>query len=289
MSIRKLPILTNFNLPGDFEPGIMPDSLAKWSPDLELANAKASAEDETVIEIYDVIGADSYFGGGISSRQVAAQLRGAKNVTVNINSPGGSFVEGVAIYNMLVAHPGRVTVNILGWAASAASIVAEAGDVVRMAPTSFFLIHNVQAGVDGDRHDMMETAKLLEDADTALANLYVARTGLGATKIHGFLDAETTFSSADAIKYGFADELIAAGDVVTNARLSNQAQTVRADRMVDAAIQKMFPSLSRSDRLSVKNAFRDGKPGATITPTRDAGLSDIAAQIREMTAEITKS
>lgn len=286
MSLRKLPLLTNFNVPGDFDPGIMPDSLAKWTPDLALANAAAAAEDETVIEIYDVIGADMFFGGGISSRQVAAQLRGAKNVTVNINSPGGSFVEGVAIYNMLVAHPGRVTANVLGWAASAASIVAEAGDIVRMAPTSFFLIHNVQAGVDGDRHDLIETAKMLEDADRALAELYVARTGQTAAKVHGWLDAETTFSSADAIKYGFADELIAKGDVVTNASLTNQAQTVRADRMIDAAVQKMFPGLSRSDRLEVKNAFREGKPGATISPKRDAGLSDIAAEIRSMTARI---
>lgn len=284
MSLRKLPLLTNFNLPNDFEPGIMPDSLAKWAPDLELKNAAPG--DETVIEIYDVIGAESFFGGGISSRQVANQLRGAGSVTVNINSPGGSFVEGVAIYNMLMAHPGRVTVNVLGWAASAASIIAEAGDMVRMAPTSFFLIHNVQAGVEGDRHDLIETAKMLEDADQALAALYVARTGLSASKIHGFLDAETTFSSAEAIKNGFADELIAAGDVITNAGLKNQAQTVRADRMVDAAVQKMFPGLSRSDRLEVKNAFREGKPGATISPKRDAGLSDIASEIRAMTAQL---
>lgn len=278
MTIRKMPKIENFELPEGFEVGIVPGNLQKWKPELDVTNLQ---QDSTVIEIYDVIGADPFFGG-ISSRYVSAQLRDAKDVTVNINSPGGSFVEGNAIYNMLVQHPGKVTVNVIGWAASAASIIAMAGDEIRVSPSGFMMIHNGQAGVEGDRHELVAVANLLEKIDEALVGIYVERTGLGKRVIADFLDQETTFTAKEAVDKGFADKILDPGMVATNSRVKNEIQTVRVDRMIEAALQSAFPTLSRTDRLELKNAYREGKPGAALHTTRDAGLGDAVDDLRRL-------
>lgn len=283
MSLRKLPRIENFELPSNFETGIPSAALAKWCPDLDVANLAGS--EETVIEIFDVIGGDEFFGG-INARYVNAVLRGAKDVVVNINSPGGSFMEGNAIYNLLLAHQGKVTVNVIGWAASAASIVAMAGDVINIAPSGFMMIHNGQVSADGDRHDLANIITLLEKIDDALAGIYVARTGQGKRKIVDMLDTETSMDAKSAVELGFADTILDPAKVTTNAKVKNQAEGVRADRVMEVALARQFPNLSRSDRLDLKNAIREGKPGAVITPTRDAGFGDVAADIRKLAASI---
>jgi ATP-dependent Clp protease protease subunit len=286
MSIRKLPRIENFELPSNFETGIPSAALATWCPDVDVANLSTSTD--TVIEIFDVIGGDDFFGG-ITARYINAVLRGAGDVVVNINSPGGSFMEGNAIYNLLLAHPGKVTVNVIGWAASAASIVAMAGDVINIAPSGFMMIHNGQVSADGDRHDLANIIALLEKIDDALAGIYVARTGQTKAKIATMLDDETSMGAADAVKLGFADKLLDPANLVTNAKVKNQAEGIRADRLMEVALSRQFPNLSRSDRLDLKNAIREGKPGAVITPTRDAGFGDVAADIRKLAASIGTS
>jgi ATP-dependent Clp protease protease subunit len=287
MTIKKLPKIENFEVPESFERGIPHAALTAWAPGLDVANL--AGDGETVIEIYDVIGGDSFFGG-VNSRYVANVLRGAKDVVVNINSPGGSFMEGNAIYNLLQAHPGKVTINVIGWAASAASIIMMAGDVRNIAPSAFVMIHNGQAGVEGDRHDLAEVIKLLEKIDDALAGIYVAATGAGKRKIVEMLDNETSMDAKTAVELGFADAILDPAKVTTasSPQVRNHAQGVRADRLMDEALRAQFPSLTRNDRIDLRNAIREGKPGAVFTPTRDAGLSDIAADIRKLAASITE-
>lgn len=101
-------------------------------------------------------------GRGVTAKRISAALRaiGNNDVVVNINSPGGDMFEGLAIYNLLRSHSGKVTVNILGIAASAASIIAMAGDEVQMGRGAFLMIHNCWAVGVGNRHDF---AKLAND------------------------------------------------------------------------------------------------------------------------------
>lgn len=280
MSTRKLPLIQNFEMPEGFDSVIAPDTLAKWVPELELVE-NAAGDGQTVIEIYDVIGADAFFGG-ISSRMIAGQLRGAGDVIVNINSPGGSFVEGNAIYNMLVQHQGKVTVRVVGWAASAASIVAMAGDEIAISQSGFIMIHNGQAEISGDRNELREVAALLDKVDDSLAGIYAARTGLTKRKVADFLDAQTTLTADEAVKNGFADSILGTGKVSTNARVKNEVQTVRIDRMLDMALSRMFPQFSRSERIDFKNALREGKRDAVLPTTRDAGMGDVAADLRRL-------
>jgi ATP-dependent Clp protease protease subunit len=286
MTIKKLPEIANFEAPEGFERGIPHAALSGWAPELDVTNL--AGDGETVIEVYDVIGSDPFFGG-VSSRYVANALRDAKDVVVNINSPGGSFMEGNTIYNLLRAHPYKITVNVIGWAASAASLIMMAGDVRNIAPSGFVMIHNGQAGVEGDRHDLAEIIKMLEKIDDALAGIFVVATGQGKRKIVEMLDDETSMDAKDAIALGFADKILDPAKLSTNAKVRNEAKGLRADRMLDEALRAQYPALSRSDRLELRNAIRDGKPGATFTPTRDAGLGDVAASIRELAASLNNS
>jgi ATP-dependent Clp protease protease subunit len=100
-----------------------------------------------VIDIFGPIGKDPLTGEGVSDKDVSLALKDATGeVTVNINSPGGSAFQGLAIYSMLSNYSGKVVVNILGAAGSAASIIAMSGDTIRISTGGSVMIHNAQAG-----------------------------------------------------------------------------------------------------------------------------------------------
>lgn len=286
MSIKKLPLLKNFELPDGLDHGVNGERLRDWMPDLELVNL--AAEGKTVIDIFDEIGGDMFFGG-MTASMVARLLQGAKDVLVNINSPGGSYIEGIAIYNMLVQHEGTVVVNVLGQAASAAAIVAMAGDELNMAPASVLFIHNVHADVYADRNGLRGVADILDKLDGALNGIFAARSGQKSAKIAEMLDAETTLTAKEAVDLGLADKVLGADTVKASPKLKNEAETVRADRLLEHAFRNTFPGMSRTTFLQVKNAFRDGMPGAPIAATRDAGVGDLADQIRTLAASINPS
>ena len=175
MSLRKLPEISASRLPTicAFEPDA--DALERWN-----ASVMAAQTPDNTISVLDVIGEDFWSGGGVTSKRIAAALRaiGDQDVFVDINSPGGDFFEGVAIYNALRAHPRKVTVRVLGLAASAASIIAMAGDDVQIGKAGFLMVHNAWAVAIGNRHDMAEAAATMEPFDDAMATLYADRAGV---------------------------------------------------------------------------------------------------------------
>jgi ATP-dependent Clp protease protease subunit len=119
-----------------------PNILEKWSADA--AGIRAVESGDNVITMFGTIGEDYWSGGGITAKTVTAQLRaiGDRPVEVQINSPGGDMFEGIAIYNVLREHAQEVTIKIMGMAASAASVIAMAGDTVEIGAASFLMIHN---------------------------------------------------------------------------------------------------------------------------------------------------
>lgn len=116
----------------------LPSALDRWD-----GGIKAAATDDNSISVFDVIGQD-YWGEGVTAKRIAGALRAMNgaDVTVNINSPGGDMFEGLAIYNLLREYEGRVTVKVLGIAASAASVIAMAGDDIQIGRGAFLMIHN---------------------------------------------------------------------------------------------------------------------------------------------------
>lgn len=184
--------------------------LDKWAD--ESAGIRALEKGDNVITMFDLIGEDYWSDGGVTAKKVAAQLRaiGPRPIEIQINSPGGDMFEGIAIYNILREHPHEITVKVMGMAASAASIIAMAGDNILIGAASFLMIHNCWVVAVGNRHDMQETADWLKPFDQAMVDLYAARSGSSTKEIEKWMDAETFMSGTMAIDRGFADDLLSA-------------------------------------------------------------------------------
>lgn len=241
---------------------------------------KAASSDNT-ISILDVIGED-YWGDGVTVKRISAALRaiGDRDVIVNINSPGGDMFEGLAIYNVLRAHTGKITVNILGIAASAASVIAMAGDEIQMGRGAFLMIHNCWAVSMGNRHDFAKLAESLAPFDKSMEDIYVTRSGLDNKDIAAMMDNETYIGASDAIEKGFADNLLAA-DAIETGEESPQA----AIRKIDALLAKT--NTPRSERRKLINALSRSMPGAASDPQ---GTPSATTEINpETLAELQKA
>lgn len=241
----------------DFE--LTKAALQRWNPALR---AEASADpSSTEISVFGVIG-ETWDGSGITARRIAGIIRAAGEnaaLTVNINSPGGNAFEGIAIYNQLRAHKGDVTVNVLGIAASAASIIAMAGDTVQMGQAAFLMIHNVLLLAIGNRNDLRDAANKMEPIDRALADLYAARTGMDAKAVAKLMDAETWFGATDAIDQGFADGLMPENRIRQESGDAGKA-TARARAELDNVLAKA--GYSRGRRRELLKEFKAAMPGA---------------------------
>lgn len=230
MTIRALPALSGA-LAARAEAQLSEKVLAHWNQEV-----RAAADDsDATISILGVIGED-FWGEGVSAKRIAAALRyiGSKPVTVNINSPGGNFMEGVAIYNMLRQHPHAVTVKILGIAASAAAIVAMAGDEIEIAKAGFLMIHNTHLLAYGDRNAFADIAETLAIFDNSLAGLFADRSGNAKAEVAGWMDAETFFDGPAAIEAGFATALLP-GDAVKEEKISQPSALRRIDNTLNKA------------------------------------------------------
>lgn len=266
MTIRTLPAVpAALSRPG-VSCDLSPRALERWNPAIQ-----AAADDEATISIFDPIGYDSWSGDGVTAKRIAAALRsiGGADVTVNINSPGGDMFEGLAIYNLLREYKGAVTVKVLGLAASAASVIAMAGDEVQVARAGFLMIHNAWVLAVGNRNDLREVADTLEPFDRAMADIYSARTGEDHAAMQKLMDSETWLGGSEAIEKGFADALLGADEI----RESDgaQASAQNAARRLDLLMARQ--GLPRSERRKLIQEIKTGTPSATGSSTHDAADS----------------
>ncbi len=229
---------------------------------------KAAKSDDNSISIFDVIGAD-YWGEGVTASRVAGALRSLNgaDVTVNVNSPGGDMFEGLAIYNLLREYEGKVTVKVLGLAASAASIIAMAGDDIQIGRGAFLMIHNCWVYAMGNRHDLAQIASDMEPFDKAMGDIYSVRTGLSKEEVAAMMDGETYIGGSDAVDKGFADRLLSA-DEISDDDDSPEA----ALRKLDALLAKT--DTPRSERRKLLKALSGSKPGAAATPDGMPGATE---------------
>lgn len=145
---------------------------------------------------------------------------------VEINSGGGDVFAGSEIYTALKAYAGTVEINIVGLAASAASVIAQAGHS-RISPTALFMVHNVSGSAAGDFYDMQQEAEILQTANKAVAAAYLEKTGKSMEELLGIMDAETWMDAQKAVEYGFVDEVMfASAPTLTNGIGVLPAQTI---------------------------------------------------------------
>ena len=135
-------------------------------------------------------------------------MSGEGDITVWINSPGGDCIAAAQIYNMLLEYKGNVTIKIDGIAASAASVVAMAGNKVIMSPVSMLMIHNPMTIAAGDTTEMKKAISMLTEVKESIINAYELKTGMSRDKIAKLMDAETWMDANKAVELGFADEIL---------------------------------------------------------------------------------
>lgn len=256
-----------------------PRALNAWNP-----GVRAATESENSISIFDVIGEDWWSGEGVTAKRIAGALRaiGEKDVVVNVNSPGGDYFEGLAIYNLLREHKGRVTVNVLGIAASAASVIAMAGDQVNIARAGFLMIHNTWVIAMGDRNELQATADWLAPFDQTAVDIYAARSGLDAKAIAKMLDRETWIGGAEAVDEGFADALLASDQVADDPKARARGGQLRAERTVDN--MGRMAGATRSEVRELLQALKSVKPGADQTGT--PGAADSEGLLRSLVSQL---
>lgn len=162
-----------------------------------------------VLRINGQIAEESWFDDDITPALFASELNaGSGPVTIWLNSPGGDVVAAAQIYNLLAAYPGKVTVNIDGIAASAASVIAMAAETVTMSPVSMLMIHNPATLAVGDKDELAKAMAMLEAVKDSIINAYQDKTGLSRAKLSRMMDAETWMDATAAIQLGFADQLL---------------------------------------------------------------------------------
>jgi ATP-dependent Clp protease protease subunit len=156
---------------------------------------------------------ETWFGDEVTPGLFRDELQSCEgDITVWINSPGGDVFAAAQIYNMLMEYPGNVDVRIDGIAASAASVIAMAGNKVSMSPVAMMMIHNPMTVAMGDKKVMQQAIDMLDEIKESIINAYELKTGQTRTKIAHMMDAETWFNAKKAVELGFADDILYAGD-----------------------------------------------------------------------------
>ncbi|MBT9670690.1 Clp protease ClpP [Secundilactobacillus kimchicus] len=163
-------------------------------------------------------------------------------VVVNIASNGGDVFAASEIYTTLRNYQGSVTVNVQGLAASAASVIAMAGDTVNVSPTAQIMIHKAWSGSQGNADDLSHQSEVLEGIDNSIANAYVAKTGKPKDEVLHLMSNETWLTAQDAVDQGFADEIM----FVDNKQL--QAVNATGNIISHEAVNKFLNLLKAADK-----------------------------------------
>lgn len=211
--------------------------------------------DERILMLNGEISNETWFGDEITPEEFRGELNsGQGKVTVWINSPGGDCFAAAQIYNMLMEYPGTVDVHIDGIAASAASVIAMAGNHVAISPVGMMMIHNPATVSIGDEWEMKKAMDMLSEVKESIINAYELKTGLPRKQLSNMMNAESWMNAKKALELGFADSILYDGDdeddeddepegmifsraAVTNSLLNKlKAQVPKPDNRVDASV-----------------------------------------------------
>ena len=168
-----------------------------------------NSDDTRILRLEGPIDEESFWGDEITPQMFRDELEsGEGDVTVWINSPGGNVFAAAEIYTMLKDYKGSITVKIDAIAASAASVVAMAGDTVQMSPVAMLMIHDPSTVAMGNTKDMEKAIEVLNEVKERIINAYAAKSGLSHARIANLMSNETWMNAKKAVELGFADEIL---------------------------------------------------------------------------------
>lgn len=152
---------------------------------------------------------ETWYGDEVTPKLFKDELNaGEGDITVWLNSPGGDVFAAAQIYNMLRDYKGNVTIKIDGLAASAASVIAMAGNTVLVSPVAMMMIHNPATLAVGNAKDMERAIAMLNEVKESILNAYEGKTGLSRARLSHMMDDETWFNAKKAVELGFADRIL---------------------------------------------------------------------------------
>ena len=162
-----------------------------------------------ILRLEGPIDSENFWGDEVTPQMFREDLEAEDgDVTVWINSPGGNVFAAAEIYTMLKDYAGKVTVKVASLAASAASVVAMAGDTVQMSPTALLMLHDPSTVAMGNARDMEKAIAALNEVKEAIVNAYAAKSGLRRGRIADLMSEETWLNAKKAVELGFADEVL---------------------------------------------------------------------------------
>lgn len=224
----------------------------------KVINIKGTIVDDETAAFY------SFFGIPSSSPSAVAQILNDdedvpdepdSDVEVNIASNGGDVFAASEIYTMLRQANAKVTVNIQGLAASAASVIAMAGDTVKISPTAQIMIHQAASNMGGNKDDLAHEIGVLDGIDKSIANAYEAKTGLPQTELLNMMSNETWISAQDAVDKGFADEVMFVDE--KQPTFANSTSNF----VPKSAVNKLLNLINKSETTSkLDNKINDSQP-----------------------------
>lgn len=200
----------------------------------------------------------------------------SEQLVINLSSGGGEVTAASEIYTALRQMNTTVSINITGMAASAASIIAMAGDTVNISPTAQMMIHQASLrDVSGNKDDLTHLSNILDKTDQSIVQAYVDRTGLPVDKIVKMMADETFLTAQEAVEYGFADQIMFTGTSTQN-KVTNSLET---GMFPDDVINKIGTLISVKEQ--VKNEKAHEVPDTNTTESRQAQRSAKAAILLE--------
>ena len=197
---------------------------------------------------------ETWFGDEVTPALFKSELEsGDGNITLWINSPGGDVFAAAQIYNMLMDYPHDVTVKIDALAASAASVIAMAGTKVLMSPVAMLMVHNPATIAIGDSEEMQKAIDMLHEVKESIMNAYEIKSGLSRHKISQLMDAETWMNAKEAVKLGFADEILFVGKKKDEEPSEDGVEMLFSRKAVtDSLLSKLIPKRTEKPNNTVK-------------------------------------
>ncbi len=250
---------------------------------------KALSADAAELLIYGTIGDTEW--DDVDAKSFFRELKSlgdVREITVRINSPGGDVFTAQAIYNQLKTHPAKVTVYIDGLAASAASLIAMAGDWVVMPANALMMIHNPQTLAWGDANDLQKGIEVLEKVKETMLEVYQAKTGLDKETLLELIDDETWLTAEEAVEWGFADEVAEAMQMVASLdgkKLAIETATGRSEISFRGEVPGEVAQVLKHQQ--VKHKQKGGSEKMEIQNIHDleAAYADLVKEIRAAALE----
>lgn len=180
-----------------------------------------------------------------------------EEINVEVNSGGGETFAGFEIYTALRDYKGKVMVDIVGLAASAASVIAMSGDVVRISPPGQIMIHNASVYyADGDHNKMTHMSGVLKGIDKSMANAYMLKTGMAQKELLKLMNKETWLTAQEAVEMGFADEIKfdEGGQLVANAGSSPMLSRETVEKINNLLLKETVSSKLNNEVTQESNS-----------------------------------